>query len=590
VTAPATKVHGTIELRGKHWFIRCAPHVVLRLKRVFPRIDTRQHDLVKLVDTVEVCRELEWFMLRYPLEFTSMFDRDTLRARANDHRERETLVAQLLAGHAPPPKFELAVEPREYQRVGAAMALAHGAMLLADDVGLGKTATSICTLTDPVRLPALVVTLTHLTKQWESEFRKFAPQLRTHILKSGQPYDICAASDKKRSKEGQQVLRAGGRPLRNELPDVIISNYHKLAGWAETLAPVVRSVIFDEAQELRTGKSSQKGAAAYHIANSCTFRLGLTATPIYNYGAEIYNVMQGIAPDALGDHAEFTREWCGYGEGIKDPKAFGTYLRDQGLMLRRTRAEVGRELPPITLVPQEVDADEAELDRVESAAAELARIILGAGERVRGEKFRASEELSWLVRQATGIAKAPYVGEFVKLLIESGEQVVLYGWHRAVYDLWLERLKEFSPVLFTGSESTNQKEDAKRRFVAGESKVLIISLRAGAGLDGLQYCCRTVVFGELDWSPGVHEQCLGRVARDGQKEPVVAYYLIANSGSDPVVSEVLGIKRAQIQGLRDPNVNAELLDKLDTGGGHVKRLAEVYLQRKRGAQPAEATA
>ncbi len=574
------RTYGTIELRKGHWILRCQPHIIMRLKRVFPRIDTKQHDTLWLVDTVEVCRELEWFFERFPLTWTSMFDRDHLHQRANAHREQETLISKLLAGRAPPPKFDLALEPRPYQSIAAAMAIATSGLLIGDDVGLGKTCTSICTLTDPERLPALIVTLTHLTRQWESEFRKFAPKLRTHVLQSGQPYDLRGT---KKTKPGQQMLPG-------LLPDVIITNYHKLAGWAETLAPLVRSVIWDEAQELRTGAESQKGAAAYHIADNCGFRLGLTATPIYNYGGEIFNVLRGIAPGALGSRDEFEREWCdkAYGEKkarIKDPKAFGIYLREQGLMLRRTRAEVGRELPPITIVPQEVDSDEAELDRVESAASELARIILGRGERVRGEKFRAAEELSHMVRQATGIAKAPYVAEFVKLLVESGEQVVLYGWHRAVYDLWLERLKDYRPLLYTGSESPAQKDVSKRWFVQGDCRVLIISLRAGAGLDGLQHCCRTVVFGELDWSPGVHEQCLGRVARDGQKEPVAAYYLIANSGSDPIVSEALGLKRAQIHGLRDPNANAELINKLDTGGGHVKRLAEQYLkQRSAGAE------
>ena len=37
--------------------------------------------------------------------------------------------------------------------------------------------------------------------------------------------------------------------------------------------------------------------------------MGLTATPIYNYAAEIHNVLSVIAPDALGSREEFAREW-----------------------------------------------------------------------------------------------------------------------------------------------------------------------------------------------------------------------------------------------------------------------------------------
>ena len=83
-------------------------------------------------------------------------------------------------------------------------------------------------------------------------------------------------------------------------------------------------------------------------------------------------------------------------------------------------------------------------------------------------------------------------------------------------------------------------------FVDGDCNLLIISLRAGAGLDGLQEKCNIVVFGELDWSPSVHEQCFGRVYRDGQSLPVSAYFMIAEDGSDPIISSVLGVKRGQI--------------------------------------------
>jgi SNF2 family DNA or RNA helicase len=248
-------------------------------------------------------------------------------------------------------------------------------------------------------------------------------------------------------------------------------------------------------------------------------------------------------------------------------------------MLRRTRTDVGRELPALSRSIHHIDADTDALDKIGKSAAELARIILQQGETKRGQKMSASEELSNILRQATGIAKAPYVAEFVRLLVESGEKVVLYGWHRTVYDIWLDRLKDLNPVMYTGSESVTQKEAAKAAFISGASQILIISLRSGAGLDGLQQVCRTVVFGELDWSPGVHEQCVGRIYRDGQPDPVLAYYLLAEAGSDPIVADVLNLKKSQIDGVRDPE--ADLIETLEVEEGHIKRLAESFL-RDRG--------
>jgi SNF2 family DNA or RNA helicase len=574
---------GTLRLdqRERAWVVDCEPHVKIRLKRVFAKLAKSSHGTLRLSDTAENAADLRWFMERYPLDVAPA-DLEHLDRRVADHVDRAAQIANVLADGYVPPAFPLALPAREYQRIAADLVLRSGGTLIADDVGIGKTVTGICTLTDPRTLPALVVTLTHLPRQWQAEINRFAPHLRVHILKSGKPYDIAAAMRGRRRADRTAML-----PGLNAFPDVLISNYHKLSGWADTLGGQVRSVIFDEVQELRRCDSA-KYSAAGHIARGASFRTGLSATPIYNYGGEMFAVLDAIRPGALGTREEFIREWCGEGgqpdrASVKDPKAFGTYLRSEGLMLRRTRADVGRELPELTKVTHHIDADPEELERVQGSAAELARIILTQGGLERGAQFRAAEELSYLLRQATGIAKATFVAEFVRLLVESGEQVVLYGWHRAVYDVWAERLADLKPAFFTGEESPTQKADAATRFIRGDAKVLVMSLRAGAGLDGLQGHCRTMVFGELDWSPGVHEQAIGRVHRDGQPDKVVAYFLVADSGSDPVVADVLGLKRQQIEGLRDPH--ADLIERLDTGGGHITRLAAAYLRERGIAAP-----
>lgn len=564
---------GTVRLEKGKWVIDAPPHIVLRLKRAFGSVSRKSHGKIRLSDTVENCRDLAWFLDRYPLDVDPAL---YLQERAAQHKERETLVHALLQGTTTPREFRLKYPPRDYQRVAADLALAARGLLLADDVGLGKTVTAIAMLTEPSTRPALVVTPSHLQRQWAAEIARFAPELETHIIKKGQPYDYTRG----RGRSAQLALI---KPH----PDVLICTYHKLSGWAETLAEVLSSVVFDEVHELRGGlkrdkKPIAKNCAAQHIAERVTYRLGLTATPIFNYGGEIWNVINALRPNELGGKTEFTEEWCDYaGEKprIKDPAAFGSYARDAGIMLRRTREDVGRELPPLTKAPHVVDADEDALDAIESPAAELAQLILGGQKRERGEAFHAGGQLDGLVRQATGVAKAPYVAEFVKMLVEAGEKVVLFGWHREVYGIWLERLKKYAPALYTGSESEKQKNDAKDRFCNGDTRVLVISLRSGAGLDGLQYSgCRTVVFGELDWSPAVHEQCTGRVLRDGQKQQVVAYYLIAEVGSDPIVADVLGVKKAQLEGLRDPSGRTGI-ERLDTGGSHVKLLAERYLAK-----------
>jgi SNF2 family DNA or RNA helicase len=445
--------------------------------------------------------------------------------------------------------------------------MATGRLLLTDEVGLGKTQSGILVLRAAEALPALVVTLTHLPAQWEREINAVLPWLRTHIVRGTKPYDP-------RSLRGV-----------DEDPDVLIMGYSKLAGWGDHLAGRIQTVIFDEMQELRREGTLRYEAAA-QVADQARYRVGLTATPVYNYGIEAFNVIDVLEKGVLGSREEFKAEWChdfssSFNPGkvmVKDPAALGAYLRDQGIMLGRTRKEVGRELPDAIVAVETVDADTDVIDQATTDAAELARLVL-ARDTGRTERFQAAGQLDMRMRQATGVAKAPHVAKVVRLLLESEPRVVLYGWHREVYDLWLDELADLHPVLYTGTESPTQKAASAERFMTGDSRVLIMSLRSGAGLDGLQKACRVVVFGELDWSPQVHEQCIGRLRRDGQDdtEPVVAYYLVAESGSDPAVAEVLQVKRNQAEPMLSKD--GKLFARAEADRDRVKDLARRVLEQ-----------
>jgi hypothetical protein len=575
---PAPREKGSIayDCKKRQFVVDTLPHIVLRLKRWFGGLGSKRGQRIRVSATPETARELQVFTALFPMQLCPELER-----MAAQHVETVSLVDDLLSARRAPPPFDLAIPLREYQRVATAITLQTGSLLCADEVGLGKTAAAIGLFTDPKTLPALVVTLTHLPTQWQREIARFAPNLRTHVLKGTTPYSLSGAP----LANGQLSL------VRDPLPDVIITSYSKLRGWAETLAPVIQSIVFDECQELRRAGQqgiaskgsdrSYKYAAAEILSEGCAVRMGLSATPVFNYGSEMFNIMHILSPGKLGTWTEFRDEWCGWGDKhpVKSPKAFGSYLADVGLMLRRTRKDVGRELPALTKVPHHIAADTTILDRAASAAVDLARIVLAQTEENKGDRMNAAGQLDVRLRQATGIAKAPYVAAFVRMLVEQGEKVLLYGWHREVYGIWLESLKDLEPVMYTGSETAVQKERSRDAFVKGDSRVLLMSLRSGAGLDGLQHACRTVVHGELDWSPKVHHQCDGRVHRDQQEHPVVSYYLYADHGSDPIMLDVLGVKRQQADGITDPNAPlVEAVQQVDPG--HIRRLAEEYLKQQ----------
>jgi hypothetical protein len=531
------------------WIFDVNPALAMRIKRIFPRMEQSRGTLLRVKHTDEVANDIEWVLMRWNLaldENASAF----LRSSAQAYREKLELLESIAANPPSPESFELAIPLREYQAQATALYLGRGALLNADVVGAGKTATAIASFTDPRAMPAAVIVKAHLPAQWREEIAKFLPSARVHVVKSRANYELPPA-------------------------DVYVISYSKLDAWYGILAEKCRSVVFDEIQELRI-PGSQKYTAARQLTSVVPFKYGLSATPIHNYGSEAWCIFNLLAPDSLGSYDEFWREWCTSGGVVKDPEALGAYLRQEKLMVRRTRKDIGRELPPIVRNVQDAVVDEKIYQEGITAADELARVVLSGAFLERGQ---AAREFDLKLRQATGLAKAPFVAELVRWLVESGEQVLLGGWHRAVYDVWRERLKEFNPVFFTGTETAVQKEAARQAFIEGRSKVLIMSLRSGAGTNGLQDVCSCAVLGELDWTPAVHEQFIGRLARDGQTESVQVYIPVASVGCDPTMAGILGLKQAQSTGIVD--LGKEIAEDLIEVEPHrVKQLAVDFLKAR----------
>ncbi|NYF36323.1 hypothetical protein [Stenotrophomonas sp. JAI102] len=58
----------------------------------------------------------------------------------------------------------------------------------------------------------------------------------------------------------------------------------------------------------------------------------------------------------------------------------------------------------------------------------------------------------------------------------------------------------------------------------------------------------------------------------------MAYFLLSDSGRDPIVSDVLGVKREQIEGVRSPGEH--LVERLDVGESKLRSLAQQFPQRQ----------
>jgi len=539
---------------GQMWEIsKLEPHVAIRLKQLFPRVPKESAGPFHLRHDHITDADLEWFLRRYPLRISNKDKRALSAGRSAFNAQQAELERILLPNYAPPPIVGLrdGEKIRHYQQQAIELVRVRKSLLIADEGGLGKTYTAAGLLcAEPMALPAAVVCDPHMQTQWLDKMSAFTT-LRVHVITKTKPYDLPPA-------------------------DVYIFRITQIFGWIDFFkaANFFKSMIIDEPQSLRTGTGTAKGAAAKELYNTTTYHLGLSATPIYNYGKEAWHVMQFIDHDVLGSHEDFMREWVDHNGHIKDPKALGTYMREQHVMLRRLKSDVGLELPKVSRIVEYVDYDQKTVDSIEELAHKLA-IRATTGSFV--ERGHAARELDMMVRKATGLSKAKAVAQFARLMVEAGEPVLLLGWHRSVYEVWLEELKDLRPAMYTGSEDAKHKEKEKNRFTAGDTDILIMSLRSGAGIDDLQHHCSVVIFGELDWSPGIHQQVIWRVDREGQRQAVTVFFLVTDQGSDPPIMKVLGIKSSEASQIVDPHLGVQAAND-DTS--NLQRLVQHYLAKK----------
>lgn len=557
--APQTgHVYGTLSYnrRSKCWTIKGEPCVTEMATRLFPGSERRRGE-ARFTANRRMIGDVNWLMMRYPLEIAPR-DRELWKKALAQAREHVLLRAQAekLPRRSTPPEGTFEGELREFQKEGLSFLLANPRTLLADEMGLGKTVQALACLAATKEFPALVVVPPHLLRNWQTEIARF-------LRIEGKAARVCVLT--------------GLKPYQPPEADVYVIHYLLLRGWKQVLPQMgFRMVIFDEIQELRHG-GTEKYSAASLLAEGCERVIGLSGTPIYNKGSEIWNVVNILDYHCLGDWESFTRAWCdGYGNHlVRDPVLLGDHLRREGLILRRTKEEVLTELPPKRRLVQEIDSDDKVYRELMRPVMDKLGSLLALHPDAK-ERAMLEEQVGRGERQATGVAKAPFVAAFVRALEDSGEKVLLFAHHHAVMDIYRKELAAYRPVFITGRESTGQKEEAVARFMEGRTNLCVISLRAASGLNLQRASC--VVFGELDWSPAVHSQAEDRAHRMGQKDSILCYYLVAPQGSDRDMQDALGLKVSQfvaLMGDQTPKLSS-VQDAQKAAKAHIESMLKQY--------------
>jgi SNF2 family DNA or RNA helicase len=452
----------------------------------------------------------------------------------------------------PPPAFR--GELRAYQKDGLGwleflQRFGFGGCL-ADDMGLGKTIQVLALLesrrsggngdSKQVRRPTLVVVPRSLMFHWRSEAARFAPELK--IL------------------EHHGAQRRGPGSHFNGY-DLILTTYGTLTRDAAQLKNLrFDYCILDEAQAVKN--SSTLSAKAVRVLNA-DHRLALSGTPVENHLGELWSLFEFLNPGMLG-HASV------FGRGGRNPDAGTRVLLARALrpfILRRTKAQVARELPPKTEQTIYCDLEGRERKLYDELRdyyrAKLLKNVDSDG--LNKAKFQVLEALLRL-RQAAchpGLidkssvkqpsAKLEALIEQLEQVLEEGHKALVFSQFTSLLAILRDRLDTAKiPYAYLDGRTRDRQARVEQFQNDGDVKLFLISLKAG-GLGLNLHAAEYVYLLDPWWNPAVEAQAIDRAHRIGQTRQVFAYRLIAR---DTVEEKVLELQQSK-RDLADAIISAD---------------------------------
>lgn len=431
-------------------------------------------------------------------------------------------------------------------------------ILLADEPGLGKTATSLVSSAAAGAQRVLVVCPAVVKVAWEREAQRWLDGARVQVL--------------------------AGRKASPIAPEtrVIVINYDILGSWAPTLlASGVDALIVDEAHMIKDGRAA-RSKAVEGLASALpagALRMLLTGTPIPNRPIDLAHPLKVVGMlEHVGGFWAFAKRYCQAHEGDYGWDMTGADHLDElhekllsaGMVRRRKSDAV--DLPSRTVVDVPVELTGPAARTVATAQAALVDRLADAvhaaakranNDRIDGEPIvviddalirgvvvgslggggAAFEELAAL-RVALGEAKALLVAQLARDLAESSkEPVVVMVHHRSVQDALAADLADLGVVRIAGGQDAQVRQAQIDHFQEGQAMVAVCSIQA-AGVGITLHAASQMVLGELPWTAAAQDQAIDRIHRIGQDRPVTAWRIIAAGTLDERMAELISEKAA----------------------------------------------
>jgi superfamily II DNA or RNA helicase len=458
-----------------------------------------------------------------------------------------------------------------------ALAVVHGLgcrMLLADDVGLGKTIEAAAIVAELQARSAadrvLILTPPGLREQWAQELLvRFA--IRADIV------------DFRAVRERVATLRPGVNPWTTWPVAIASVDYVKRP---EVLRAVASRpwdvVIVDEAH--RVANDGDRHDAVALLASHAGYVILLTATP-HSGDTRAFESLCGIGSHGDGDKLLVFRRTRRALSAAIDRRAHRLLVQSTveerrmharlAAFERAVRAERGEAdgdawlalavlrkrafssaqalhlsiarrletLTPATGRPAQLPLpldEHGELDGADEAPPWHAALELADSNR---ERRLLTSMASAAAAAATRESKLAAIRRLIRRI---AEPLIIFTEYRDTLAHVARSIKEPVAILH-GGLSRPERATAVRSFTEARRRILLATDAAGEGLN-LHQICRIVINLELPWNPMRLEQRIGRVDRIGQRRTVHAFHLVASGTGEEQLLSALRERVAHAQG------------------------------------------
>lgn len=459
-----------------------------------------------------------------------------------------------------------------------------GSMLVAYDLGLGKTVLTIAAIErlmdeHKINEPGLVICLSSLKYQWASQIKKFT---------NGSNPLVIDGTPEQRKRQYERAVR-----WRSTGIDYVIMNYEQVVNDWQYVKDLPRGfMVLDEATAIKSFQS--KRSKAVKKLGTCEYRFALTGTPVENgKPEELYSIMQFVDPEVLGRFDKFdatfiVRNSWGYVDRYRNLPLLHERIKEACVRKAQKDPDVAPFLPEtiheepvyITLdrktskLYQRIKDDLLlDLDNAQAMFGKefnvfahygLERSWGGPGDELQGQvmakigclkmltcspQLLKTSALKFKAGEGQGSSYANDLDEeglldglpntkldvfvaYAKDFLQQNEQnkLVVFCTYVDMVDLIADRLGRDIAVTYTGQLDAKTKEKHKNVFnTNSEVRVLVSSDAGGYGVD--LPAANMLINYDLPWSSGLATQRNGRIRRASSewKTIVIQDFLVNGS-------------------------------------------------------------